>query len=61
MFYDLSCLIAADFYLDNDETVELYKGHRLLSVDGSTVNLPVNAETKAVYGVFNNQKKQTML
>ncbi len=57
MFYDLSCLIAADFYLDNDETVELYKGHRLLSVDGSTVNLPVNAETKAVYGVFNNQKK----
>lgn len=57
MFYDLNRLVAEDFYQDNDETVELYKGHRLLSIDGSTVSLPVNADTKAVFGVFNNQKQ----
>lgn len=57
MFYDLNNLIATDFYQDNDEVVELYKGHRLLSIDGSTINLPVNKETKEIYGTFNNQKQ----
>ena len=57
MFYDLSRIIAEDFYQDNDENVQLYKGHRLLSIDGSTINLPVNNKTRQVYGVFNNQKK----
>lgn len=55
MFYDLSALIAAEFYQDNDENVKLYKCHRLLSIDGSTIHLPVNSETKKVYGTFNNQ------
>lgn len=55
MFYDLSNVIADDFYQDNDENVKLYKGHRLLSVDGSTLNLPVNDTTKKVYGIYNNQ------
>lgn len=55
MFYDLSKIIADDFYQDNDENVKLYKGHRLLGVDGSTINLPVNEITKEVYGAYNNQ------
>ena len=55
MFYDLSKIIADEFYEDNDDNVLLYKGHRLLGVDGSTINLPVNNETKEVYGTFNNQ------
>ena len=55
MFYDLNKMIAEDFYQDNDESVKLYKGHRLLSVDGSTIHLPVSAMTKEVYGTFNNQ------
>lgn len=55
MFYDLSKIISSDFYQDNDENIKLYKGHRLLSIDGSTINLPVNANTKKIYGTFNNQ------
>lgn len=57
MFYDLSRIIAEDFYRDNDENVRFYKGHRLLGIDGSTINLPVNDMTKQVYGTFNNQKQ----
>lgn len=57
MFYDLSRIIAEDFYQDNDENVKLYKGHRLLGIDGSTINLPVNDMTRKVYGTFNNQKQ----
>ncbi len=37
--------------------IQLYKGHRLLSIDGSTINLPVNAETIKVYGTYSNQKQ----
>lgn len=57
MFYELSTRIAEEFYQDNDENVRLYKGHRLLSIDGSTINLPVNNKTKHVYGTFNNQNQ----
>jgi len=55
LFYDLSALIANDFYVDNDKAVKLYKGHRLIGVDGSTINLPVNKNTIKSYGAFNNQ------
>ena len=57
MFYDLSARIATDFYIDNDESVLLYKGHRVLGIDGSTINLPLNELIKATYGTFNNQKQ----
>jgi len=57
LFYDLNQLIASEYYSDNDENVKLYKGHRLLSIDGSTINLPVNEELKAIYKTFNNQKQ----
>lgn len=57
MFSDLSKIIATDFYLDNDENIKLYKGHRVLSVDGSTINLPLTDELKNIYGLFNNQTK----
>ena len=52
MFYDLSKIVSDDFYQDNDENVKLYKGHRLLSVDGSAINLPVNKATKEAYGTI---------
>lgn len=57
LFFDLNHLIATDYYLDNDEKVKLYKGLRVLSVDGSTINLPLTEELKSIYGTFNNQKK----
>lgn len=55
MFYDLNQGIVEEFYTDNDETVQLYKGHRLLAIDGSTIQLPVNANTIKAYGSFKNQ------
>ncbi len=57
IFYDLSLLISSEFYLDNDERVRLFKGHRLLSIDGSTIQLPINEDTIKEYGTFNNQKQ----
>jgi hypothetical protein len=57
MFRDLNSAIAGDFYVDNNEAIELYRGHRLLSIDGSTINLPLNTGTIEVYGFCNNQKK----
>lgn len=57
LFYDLNHIITNEFYTDNDENVKLYKGMRVLSVDGSTINLPFNKELIAEYGFFNNQKK----
>jgi hypothetical protein len=57
LFYDLNGLIAQEYYKDNDEKVKLYKGHRVLSIDGSTVNLPPSKELKLTYGGFDNQNK----
>lgn len=57
LFFNLNNLIATDYYLNNDEKVELYKCHRVLSVDGSTINLPITEELKNMYGTFNNQKQ----
>jgi len=57
LFYDLNGLIVKEYYTDNDEGLKLYKGLRLLSVDGSTIGLPLNRELKKSFGVFNNQHK----
>jgi hypothetical protein len=57
MFYELNKEIAGEFYKDNDEGILLYKNHRLLAIDGSTIYLPVNKDTKRVYGTFNNQNQ----
>ena len=57
MFYELNHLIVKEYFTDNDGNVQLYKGMRVLSVDGSTVNLPVTKEMEERYGFFNNQKK----
>jgi Transposase DDE domain len=56
-FYKLNNHIAVDYYKDNDENVQLYKGHRVLAIDGSTINLPVSKELKQTYQLFNNQHK----
>jgi hypothetical protein len=57
LFYALNHLIAKEYYTDNDENVKLHKGLRVLSIDGSTINLPVTEDTVAQYGFFNNHKK----
>lgn len=57
LFYDLNKVIVNEFYSDNDENVKLFKGLRLLSVDGSTIQLPVTNELKETYDVYKNQSK----
>ncbi|MBW6484155.1 MAG: hypothetical protein K0B10_13985 [Vicingaceae bacterium] len=57
LFYDLNHLIVEEFYSDNDENIVLYKGLRVLSIDGSTAHLPFTADLKNKYGTFNNQNK----
>lgn len=57
LFYDLNAFITNDYYIDNDERVKLYKGHRLLGIDGSTIQLPVNNDTIKEYGTFNNNRQ----
>lgn len=57
LFYELNGHIVGEYYSDNDEGVALYKGLRVLSVDGSTVNLPTSPELVGHYGFYNNQKK----
>jgi len=56
LFYDLNHLIVSEFYSENDENIELYKGHRLLSIDGSNIQLPLSSDLKKVFGTFKNQK-----
>ena len=57
LFYDLNKVIVNEFYSDNDENVKLFKGLRLLSVDGSTIQLPFTDELKETYGIYKNQSK----
>lgn len=56
LFQDINKLIAKEYYLDNDANVKLYKGLRILAIDGSTVHLPVSESTTKHYGSFKNQK-----
>ena len=57
LFYALHQLMVSEYYKDNDANVKLYKGMRVLSIDGSTINLPITPSTVAEYGIYNNQKK----
>lgn len=56
LFYDLNKVIVSEFYSDNDD-VKLYNGHRILSIDGSSIHLPNSSDIKKYFGTFNNQNK----
>lgn len=56
VFDELSKSLTEEFYSDNEENVKLWKGFRLLAVDGSLVNLPNTKEVRDYYGVSINQK-----
>ena len=60
LFYDLNHLIVKEYFTDNDGNVKLYKGMRVLSVDGSTINLPVTEEMMEHYGVLTIRKRPMM-
>lgn len=55
VFDYLSSVIIDEFYTDNDLSVKLWKGFRLLAVDGSTLTLPQTKELEKIYGLAKNQ------
>jgi hypothetical protein len=57
VFDYLSNVIVEEFYTDNDLSVKLWKGFRLLAVDGSHLLLPQTKELEKIYGVTTNQTK----
>ncbi len=57
VFKCLSDRLIAEFYTDNDESIKLWNGFRLLAVDGSRMTLPDTQELEAIYGKTKNQTK----
>lgn len=59
VFSALSDTLVEEFYTDNELGVKLWKGFRLLAVDGSTLNLPFSKELSQKYGHARNQTGDT--
>ncbi len=55
VFQHLSTTLVTEFYSDNDLSIKLWNGYRLLAVDGSRINLPDTKELEDIYGRTNNQ------
>lgn len=55
VFVHLNQALIREFYADNEDSVKLWKGFRLLSVDGLRITLPNTAELKADFGLAKNQ------
>ncbi|MDO5969120.1 IS4 family transposase, partial [Flavivirga aquimarina] len=55
VFKHLSQTLIKEFYTDNELSVKLWKGFRLLAVDGSRITLPITKELKELYGETKNQ------
>ena len=54
-FKYLSDSLIEEFYTDNDESIKLWNGFRILSVDGSRFVLPDTSELERIYGRTKNQ------
>ena len=54
VFKHLSNKLIEEFYTDNDASVKLWNGFRLLSVDGSRMTLPNTKELEKEYGKTKN-------
>jgi hypothetical protein len=55
LFKHLSDTIVNEFYTDNEDGIKLWRGFRLLGVDGSCLTLPFTTELKKIYGETKNQ------
>ena len=55
VFKYLSDSLIEEFYTDNDASVKLWNGFRLLAVDGSRLTLPDTVELAEIYGRTKNQ------
>lgn len=57
LFRHLSAVTVENFYTLENDNIQLFKGFRILAVDGSCITLPFTAELKKHYGVSRNQSK----
>lgn len=57
VFKYFSDSLVNEFYTDNDESIKLWNGFRLLAVDGSRMTLPDTLELENIYGRTKNQTK----
>jgi Transposase DDE domain len=55
VFKHLSSIVADEFYSDNEASVKLWHGFRVLAVDGSRITLPRTKELKEIYGETKSQ------
>ena len=55
VFKYLSDSLIEEFYTDNDASIKLWNGFRILSVDGSSMDLPDIPELERIYGKTKNQ------
>ena len=61
VFERLSRLLVNEFYTDNELAIKLWKGYRLLAVDGSRVTLPITKELETIYGKTKNHTTTTIV
>jgi len=61
VFKKLSSIIIDEFYEDNDASVKLWQGFRILAVDGSSIALPLTKELMKKYGETKNQTKTSVV
>lgn len=57
MFKSLLDSLIEEFYTDNDDSIKLRNGFRLLAVDGSRLVLPDKVELESIYGKTGNQSE----
>lgn len=55
VFKELSNNLIHEFYTDNDDSIKLWRGFRLLAVDGSKLTLPNTKELHKAFGTVINQ------
>ena len=61
VFRHLSDVIVNEFYTDNETGIKLWKGFRLLAVDGSRLTLPNTNELEGIYGITRNQNESGVI
>jgi hypothetical protein len=54
VFKHLSAVITDNFYIGDNDDLKLFKGFRILGVDGSILTLPFTEELKGIYGTVAN-------
>jgi len=61
VFKHLSSVVAEEFYSDNEASVKLWNGFRVLAVDGSRLTLPRTEELKEIYGETKSQNSNGVI